>query len=281
MEVPHLHGCVTVLPEVLVGKLREHLKRVREVHEEDRKLGLPCVAIPGALERKFSKAGSSWAWFWLFPAPECSVDPESGVTWRHHVHPGCYTNALARALKEAGITKRVTSHCLRHAVDSVAASRLPHPCGAALAAVCLLGLRPPPGCHANDSGAPPAPSPFGLRFAASKTLPALGVFTGKRQGQMPLRRIRSSRPAGSLRAGCLRPPPRGPRLHHSGTARSRGCALDADLHACRPRGGSYGSQKPAGCGVSSAHLVMTTRPPELPHRCALSRRQIVNPPASF
>ena len=106
---------VTVLPEVVAGKLGEHLKRVREVHEEDRRLGRPGVSIPGALERKFSKAGTSWAWFWLFPAPECSVDPESGVTRRHHVHPGVYGNALARAVKEAGIAKRVTSHCLRHA----------------------------------------------------------------------------------------------------------------------------------------------------------------------
>jgi site-specific recombinase XerD len=31
------------------------------------------------------------------------------------VHPGTYTNALQRAVKEAGIEKRMTSHGFRHA----------------------------------------------------------------------------------------------------------------------------------------------------------------------
>ncbi|MCB1208910.1 MAG: integron integrase [Verrucomicrobiales bacterium] len=106
---------VTILPEALVAKLEEHKKRVRAVYEEDRRENLPGVALPGALERKFSKAGTRWEWFWLFPAPDLSTDPESGTVRRHHVHPGTYTNALQRAVRDAGIEKRVTSHGFRHA----------------------------------------------------------------------------------------------------------------------------------------------------------------------
>lgn len=106
---------VTVLPEALVTKLQEHKKKVREVYETDRSENAPGVALPGALARKFSKAGTRWEWFWLFPAPEPSIDPETGIERRHHVHPGTYTNALQRAVKEAGIEKRMTSHGFRHA----------------------------------------------------------------------------------------------------------------------------------------------------------------------
>lgn len=106
---------VTVLPESLVEKMKVHLAAIQRVHEADRAAGHPGVEIPGALGRKFSQAGERWPWFWLFPAPELSVDPESGIFRRHHIHPGCYTNALSRAVEEAGIAKRVTSHVFRHA----------------------------------------------------------------------------------------------------------------------------------------------------------------------
>ncbi len=106
---------VTVLPETLVEKMRAHLMQARRLFEADQEAGLPGVALPGALARKFSKAGSRWEWFWVFPAPDVSTDPESGVVRRHHVHSGCYTKALSRAVRAAGIAKRVTSHVFRHA----------------------------------------------------------------------------------------------------------------------------------------------------------------------
>ncbi|MDH4477287.1 MAG: integron integrase [Verrucomicrobiaceae bacterium] len=106
---------VTVLPESLVPKIQAHRQKVRELFEADRQANVPGVALPGALARKFSSAGTRWEWFWLFPAPDLSTDPESRIFRRHHLHPGTYTNALQRALREAGIEKRVTSHGFRHA----------------------------------------------------------------------------------------------------------------------------------------------------------------------
>ena len=106
---------VTVLPQGLVEKIKRHKEEVRKAYEADREAGAPPVAIPGALARKFSKAGTRWEWFWLFPADALSTDPDSGVIRRHHIHSGSYGNALRRAAQEAGIEKRITSHCLRHA----------------------------------------------------------------------------------------------------------------------------------------------------------------------
>lgn len=104
----------TLIPECLKGVLATHLKAVRSVYESDRSNGLPGVALPGALGRKFSRAGESWEWMWLFPARDVSVDPVSRVTRRHHLHGAVFNEAIKRGARESGIAKRVTSHALRH-----------------------------------------------------------------------------------------------------------------------------------------------------------------------
>ncbi|BCX48521.1 hypothetical protein HAHE_24290 [Haloferula helveola] len=105
---------VTVLPGSVIDDLDRHKRKLREVHEHDRREDAPGVALPGALEWKLRGAGKKWEWFWLFPSETLSVDPESGVTRRHHIHPDAYSKALARAARAAGIEKRMTSHVLRH-----------------------------------------------------------------------------------------------------------------------------------------------------------------------
>ena len=70
--------------------------------------------MPGGLARKFRAAAEEFAWFWLFPAPQVSRDPASGVVRRHHLHAGVYATALKRAVDRIGIDKRVTTHALRH-----------------------------------------------------------------------------------------------------------------------------------------------------------------------
>jgi integron integrase len=105
----------TVLPSSLREEVAERKRRLRELHEEDRAIGLPGVMLPGAFGRKAPRAGEKWPWQWLFPGEKPSADPESGIVRRHHVHPESYSQALRRAVEEAGIDKRVTTHALRHA----------------------------------------------------------------------------------------------------------------------------------------------------------------------
>jgi integron integrase len=102
------------LPSSLVSPLGGHLQKVRALWEGDRARGLPPVALPDGMERKFPKAGANWEWFWVFPQGRVSTDPESGIVRRHHAHSKVYSRALKKAAKQAGIGKRVTMHVLRH-----------------------------------------------------------------------------------------------------------------------------------------------------------------------
>ena len=105
---------VTVLPKSLLGEIAKQIEGAREVWQADRDAGLAGVHIPGALARKFRRAAETFEWFWLFPAKQTSIDPETRTRRRHHLLGPVYNEAIKRAAKAAGIEKRVTSHALRH-----------------------------------------------------------------------------------------------------------------------------------------------------------------------
>ncbi len=119
---------VMTLPKSLVPALTEHLARLRQLYEADRREGKPGVFLPGAMkgteqstehrvqitEQEQPHAGETWPWFWLFPAVGESLDPRSGVRRRHHIHEIGISRELARATELAQIGKRVTAHVLRH-----------------------------------------------------------------------------------------------------------------------------------------------------------------------
>lgn len=105
---------VLTLPRKLRTALEEQMGRSKSVYEIDRSDGLPGVWLPGALERKNPSAGTSWPWFWLFPAENPSIDPRSGIIRRHHMHEQRVSRALARAAAKANIARKVTAHTLRH-----------------------------------------------------------------------------------------------------------------------------------------------------------------------
>ncbi|MBI9020970.1 MAG: integron integrase [Verrucomicrobia bacterium] len=104
----------TILPASLVEDLKAHLQKVRCLHEEDLKKGVGAVWLPGALARKYPNAPSEWKWQYAFPARNLSVDPDSGVTRRHHMSEKALQDALRKAATIADLPKRVTVHTLRH-----------------------------------------------------------------------------------------------------------------------------------------------------------------------
>lgn len=104
----------TMLPESIQPDLREHLKRVRIIHERDLAEGFGRVFLPPALARKYPNAAQQWIWQYVFPAQSRSRDPRSKEVRRHHIHPTAFQKALGRAVRLAGINKRVTSHTFRH-----------------------------------------------------------------------------------------------------------------------------------------------------------------------
>jgi integron integrase len=105
---------VTMLPERLVAPLRAHLERVRALHEKDLAAGRGEVQLPDALAVKASASARAWGWQWAFPSGLLSVDPRSGVTRRHHLHPESVQKAVRVAARAAELVKPVSPHVLRH-----------------------------------------------------------------------------------------------------------------------------------------------------------------------
>ncbi|MGE5385991.1 MAG: integron integrase [Betaproteobacteria bacterium] len=105
---------VTVLPSSLVPALRAHLRRVRALWEGDCEAGRSGVYLPEALARKYPNAPHEWAWFWVFPAEDLSVDPRNQAERRHHIFEQNLQRAIKRAVSAAGIAKPATTHTLRH-----------------------------------------------------------------------------------------------------------------------------------------------------------------------
>jgi integron integrase len=105
---------LVMLPQPLRERVQAQLAHAHNLWAQDRAIGLPPVAIPASLARKYRRAAESWAWYWLFPAEATAMDPRSGVYRRHHRYAQTFGRALARASAKAGIIKRVTAHTLRH-----------------------------------------------------------------------------------------------------------------------------------------------------------------------
>ncbi len=115
-------GCrdrLTVLPERVMGVLREKIRASLAVHREDLAKGFGEVELPDALCRKYPRAGWEVRWQWIFPAGRMSVCPRTGRVGRHHVFETTIQRQVKRAARDAGITKRVTPHTFRHSFATV------------------------------------------------------------------------------------------------------------------------------------------------------------------
>ena len=55
-----------------------------------------------------------WAWQYVFPAPDLSLDPVSKTRRRHHLLPRTIQRAFIRALRTAKVHKPASCHTLRH-----------------------------------------------------------------------------------------------------------------------------------------------------------------------
>ena len=104
----------TMLPGVVVDKLRTHLNEVKRQHERDVAAGYGRVVLPFALERKYPNAPHDWAWQFVFPAGRICRDPRYGPPSRYHLHESVVQRAVVQAARAAGLVKRVSCHTFRH-----------------------------------------------------------------------------------------------------------------------------------------------------------------------
>ena len=102
------------LPKKLITPLQEHLVKVKEMHEEDLKIGHGEVYLPPALARKYPNAGVEWKWQYVFPSSNLAVDPRSGKVRRHHILDKSVQTIMRNAVRDAQIPKKATVHSLRH-----------------------------------------------------------------------------------------------------------------------------------------------------------------------
>ncbi|MBI4542245.1 MAG: integron integrase [Gemmatimonadetes bacterium] len=105
---------VTVLPEVMRAAVAAQVERLRMLHQRDCEGRGGWVELPGALARKYPRAGRSLQWQWLFPASRQYTDRTSGERRRHHLHESALQRGMAEAVRRSGITKRATCHTFRH-----------------------------------------------------------------------------------------------------------------------------------------------------------------------
>jgi len=105
---------VVMLPAVLAPALKAQLERAHALWRSDVQAGRAGVQMPDALDRKYPRAGLSWAWFWVFPQADHSVCPRTGVLRRHHVYDQTFQRAFKKAVGQAGVLRPATPHTLRH-----------------------------------------------------------------------------------------------------------------------------------------------------------------------
>jgi site-specific recombinase XerD len=72
------------------------------------------VSMPYALSRKYPNTDREWGWQYVFPSINRSVDPRSGLVKRHHLSEQFLQRAIKTALRNAKISKRGSTHSLRH-----------------------------------------------------------------------------------------------------------------------------------------------------------------------
>ena len=103
-----------MLPTKIVASLQLQLRRANALWAKDRAAARPGVYMPDALDRKYPRAGQTWAWHWVFPQRTLATDPRTGIERRHHVHETTFQRAFKRAVEAAQIHKPATPHTLRH-----------------------------------------------------------------------------------------------------------------------------------------------------------------------
>lgn len=100
---------LTILPVLLVPALRRQIAWRKALHEQDLAAGRGLVELPNRLAQKYRNAPRELGWQFLFPSTVVRGQ------YRWHTTDEAVSKQMRAAVKAAGIIKRITPHCLRHA----------------------------------------------------------------------------------------------------------------------------------------------------------------------
>ena len=104
----------TILPQGLCEDLRQHLRRVKLIHEEDVARGFGSVLLPYALKLKYPNVDKEFGWTYVFPSTKLSPTRDDGVIRRHHTAESTPQQAVKRAIEKLRIYKHGNCHTFRH-----------------------------------------------------------------------------------------------------------------------------------------------------------------------
>lgn len=97
------------LPQSIIPSLQQHVDWVRSRWHADHRAGIIAPHPEPSLMRKLGRATfGTLPWYWVWP----SQVVRDGARW--HATDRGLAKAIAHAAREAGLTKRVTPHTLRH-----------------------------------------------------------------------------------------------------------------------------------------------------------------------
>ena len=105
---------IVPIPKKIFHKIKKQIDEVKILHDEDLEEGYGSVYIPYALARKYPNAEKEFRWQYVFPATRISTDPRSKITRRHHINETVLQKHIKKSAEQAGITKKVSCHTLRH-----------------------------------------------------------------------------------------------------------------------------------------------------------------------
>lgn len=105
---------ITTFPASVIPFLKNHLLKVKMLHDQDLSQGHGAVYLPYALARKYKNAEKEWQWQYVFPSGSLSKDPRSNITRRHHIDSSNINKAIKVAVRKSGLQKRITAHGFRH-----------------------------------------------------------------------------------------------------------------------------------------------------------------------
>lgn len=105
---------VTILPQGLSEDLRQHLRRVKLLHEEDLASGFGSVLLPYALKVKYPNVDKEFAWTYVFPSTKLSPTRDDGIVRRHHTAESTIQDAVKKTMRKLEIHKHASCHTFRH-----------------------------------------------------------------------------------------------------------------------------------------------------------------------
>ncbi|MCB1647382.1 MAG: integron integrase [Pseudomonadales bacterium] len=105
---------IVTLATQLIEPLKQQIKTVQLIHNNDLALGYGEVYMPNALARKYPKAPRSLAWQYLLPSSKVSKDPRSERSGRHHQYQSTFQKVFKKAVEFSRVHKQATPHTLRH-----------------------------------------------------------------------------------------------------------------------------------------------------------------------